>query len=328
MTLYPPLWAQNNRYPAAYDRLAWAATVDGGVFGVADMKVGPRAAGTNMTVDIAAGRIIIPGPSGPYLCVSDAIENRGVASPPATNTSRVDLVVATVTDNQATGVGDPSVPATWDIQVITGTPAAASPQPPAVPANSVPLARIVVASTSASVVSSMLREARPCADRSSLGKLAFAQSSANFTVSSASFAAVTGTSVTITVIGHRWIELMWGVEIQGNTAGALCDGTGQINGVNVPGSYVQHRAQVAGGAGAETEFCSGTTVLDPGIYTARVAARAISYDSTWMAGLRLNVFDRGAATLTEPPLVPQPLYSPEPRGDAPSVDPDYPPKSI
>lgn len=307
MTLYAPLWAQNTTYPAAVDRLLFTATYDGGVFTDTDLKVGPRAAGTNMSVDVAAGRVVIPGPSGNYLCVSDAIENRPVAAAPPVNTSRVDLVVATVTDNQATGVGDPAVPATWDIAVVTGTPAASNPQAPAVPANSVALARLAVTSSTASVTAGIIREARGCADRGARGVLAKVATTADWTVNSTTFVTMPGSTVSATVTGHRWVEVIASGLITGAAVNALSDGQPQVNGVAITAAYIVHNASAAGGLGRESKISQGVVVLDPGVYSFAIQTRREgAYASTWIAGWNLWVFDRGAAPAGTPPFVPAP----------------------
>jgi len=307
MTLYPPLWAQNTKYPATLDRLVFSATFDGGVIGTADLRVSQRAAGASMSVDIAAGRVVVPGPSGNYLCSSDAIENRAIAPAPAQNTSRFDLVCATVTDNQATGQGDPAVAATWDIQVITGTPAASNPQAPALPANSVALARVSVTATTASVLDAAIREARSAAIRPALGLLASVSTTADYSASSSSYTALPGGSVSLTVIGHRYIWFTWGGVHVGSVAGAITDGYVQVNGTNVPRTYVTNRANAAGGPGQNSKAGFGWAVLDPGVYTARMVGRdQFSGPSTWLAGWTLNCFDQGAAPAATPPLIAAP----------------------
>jgi len=307
VTLYPPLWAQNTKYPAALDRLVFSTTLDGGVFATTDLQVGQRGAGTNMSVDVAAGRCVIPGPSGSYLCVSDDVLNRPVASPPAVNNSRVDLVCATVTDNQATGVGDPSTPASWDIQVVTGTPATSNPQAPALPANSVPLARIVVTSTSAVVTNAMLREARTYADRASRGLIGSVSTTSDMTVSASAYTPVPGGALTLNVIGHRYIWFAWGGVITAAVAGAISDGYVQVNGTSISRTYLTNRAAAAGGPGQNSKVGQGYAVLDPGTYTVRMVARnQYAGNSTWWGGFTLNCFDEGAAPATTPPVIPSP----------------------
>ena len=323
MTLYPPLWAQNTKYPAAYDRLVFSTTLDGGVFATTDLKVSQRGAGASMSVDVSGGRCVVPGPSGSYLCVSDAVVNKAVTAPPGTNTSRIDLVCATVTDNQATGQGDPSTPATWDIQVLTGTPAASNPQSPALPANSVPLARIVVASTSATVVDAMLREARGYADRASRGLIGTVSTTADFNASASSYVAIPGGSVTLPVIGHRYIWFAWGGVITASVAGAITDGYVQINGTNIGRTYLTNRAGAAGGPGQNSKVGQGFAVLDPGTYTIRMVARnQYAGASTWWGGWTLNIFDEGAADASTPPVIPSPTSLALPAPDAPSAEPD------
>lgn len=159
MTLYQPLWAQNTTYPAALDRTVFEL-FDPGVNRPDQFVVSQRGQGANMSVDISAGVCIIPGPFGNYICKSDAIENRPIAAPPAVGTRRVDLVAAQVTDNQATGAGDPAIEASWDLIVVTGNPHATNPANPPVPDFAIPLAYVSVAAGVVSVLDAHITDVR------------------------------------------------------------------------------------------------------------------------------------------------------------------------
>ena len=136
----PPLWLQNAGYPAIVDRdLLDAVWTAAGVIGAGDLAVGPRGAGANMSVDVAAGRVIVVGSDaagqGKYLCRSSATVNLPVGVAPGPGTSRIDLVVAHVYDDAVIGGTDHL----WLPEVVAGT-AAASPVAPPVPNSALVLA--------------------------------------------------------------------------------------------------------------------------------------------------------------------------------------------
>lgn len=156
MTLYDPLWMQDPEYSGLEDRALIAAVGDNGVVGVGDLAVTPRAAGANMTVEVAPGACIIAGPAGSYLCRSDAVETVGpLDAAPSVGSSRIDVVYARVRDAQAMGGSAND----WIIGVATGT-AASSPTVPAIPSYAIELARITVLSSTASITSGRIANAR------------------------------------------------------------------------------------------------------------------------------------------------------------------------
>jgi hypothetical protein len=127
-----------------------------------DLKVGPRAAGANMSVDVAAGKAIVQGSSvanqGTYIVQSTDVENVPLATADATN-PRIDLIVAQVYDKQADG----GTRYAWQPLAVTGTPEAAtatSPKPPPVPPNSLVLAEVRVNAGVASVSASNITDRR------------------------------------------------------------------------------------------------------------------------------------------------------------------------
>jgi hypothetical protein len=156
MTLHTPLWAQNATYSARLDRQLIDAVFDDPHV-VNGLTVTQRGLGANMSVDIAAGTVVMPGPLGNYLAVSDEVENRTVGAAPAAGTSRKDLVVAQAYDPQAMGSG---TDVEWDIEVIPGT-ASVSPSAPAVPAWATPLAEITLTSSTVSISNSAIVDRRP-----------------------------------------------------------------------------------------------------------------------------------------------------------------------
>jgi len=162
MALEVPVWMQEGTYSARQDRQLIAALSSGGVVAphAGGFAVSERAAGPNFTVDVAAGRAVVPGTSQPgqgsYLCVSTATENVAVPPAPGAN-SRVDLVVVRVRDSQVAGPDNDFV-----VEVVEGV-AGADPVAPAVPDDAVALAEVVVSSDAVAVTDSMIGDRRQAA---------------------------------------------------------------------------------------------------------------------------------------------------------------------
>jgi hypothetical protein len=154
-----PLWLQNSPYPAALDRLLIAAALETGVQGLNELVVSQRAAGANYSVDVAAGRVVVPITDAPNLgsalCTSTAVNNLTVSGAPGAGLNRIDLVIARVYDASVIGGSING----WQIEVVTGTPAA-SPAVPALPTSSVELARIAVAAGQASIQTANITDRR------------------------------------------------------------------------------------------------------------------------------------------------------------------------
>lgn len=164
MVLENPLWQQANTYPARLDRQFIEDVFDvEGVIKPAGgaLLVSPRAAGANMSVDIAAGRAVVKGDDeanqGSYRCISTAVENRPISPPPGAD-SRIDLVVARVRDANVTG----GVSSDWVIEVIPGA-VAPVPVAPAVPATAIPLAQVLVAAGTLSIDLAKITDRRTAA---------------------------------------------------------------------------------------------------------------------------------------------------------------------
>lgn len=154
-----PLWLQNSSYPASLDRLLIGSTLQPGVLGNAELAVSQRAAGANMSVDVAAGRAVVPMTDAPNqgsaLCRSTAVNNLTVGGAPAAGLTRIDLVVARVYDASLIGGSING----WQLEIVPGT-AASTPAAPAVPASAIPLAQISIASGVASVTNAMISNRR------------------------------------------------------------------------------------------------------------------------------------------------------------------------
>lgn len=148
---------QNRTYSAREDRALIASLFTEGVLG-AGFAVTQRAAGTNMSVDIAPGTAVVTGDDQPdqgrYLVTSTAVENRTIGAPPGSN-SRIDAVILQVRDPNAGGAtGDDAI-----LTVVAGT-AAASPSPPTIPASAIVLAYVTVAAGTVAITNAMIADQR------------------------------------------------------------------------------------------------------------------------------------------------------------------------
>lgn len=139
-----PLYMQEGAYSARQDRLVFDVLFTEGVIdmGGDEWLVTERAAGPNMSVDVAPGRAVIDGDDqanqGAYFVRSTGVENVVVAPADLVN-PRIDLVVLRVRDsNVIGGANDDAI-----VDVIEGVPAAV-PAAPALPASAIPLASILV----------------------------------------------------------------------------------------------------------------------------------------------------------------------------------------
>lgn len=161
-TYIAPIWLQSLTYPAQSDRLlADTVYTQGGVAGAAALAVTQRGAGANMSVDIAAGTVVIAGTSvagqGKYLGRLTAPVNVPITAAPSAGLTRIDLVHARVYD--ATAAGGTRNELTVE-EVIAGTPASSNPAAAALPATSEALAWVTVASGTAAVTNAMIADKR------------------------------------------------------------------------------------------------------------------------------------------------------------------------
>lgn len=154
-----PLWLQNSSYPAAVDRSLIETTFSAGIIGPADLAVTQRAAGANMSVDVAAGRVVVTMTDAPNqgraLCRSTAVNNLTIPGAPAAGLTRIDLIVARVYDTSIIGGSING----WQLDVVAGT-AASSPTVPAVPASAIALAEVRVPAGTASVTNAIITDRR------------------------------------------------------------------------------------------------------------------------------------------------------------------------
>lgn len=145
-----PAIQANNESAEGIRELAYIlADAGGGTLGGADMAVSQHAGTPGMSVDVAAGRALIPGTStsfqGMYHLSNDAVVTLSIATAPGSN-QRIDLVCASIQDAAYTGATNTGL-----LQVVTGTPAS-SPAVPATPASSIVLAHVFVGTSVTSIL--------------------------------------------------------------------------------------------------------------------------------------------------------------------------------
>lgn len=153
MVLEAPLFMQGNTYAARRLRelVGFIFDVEGVVKPETNaLKVSPRAAGATMSVDVAAGTCAIRGDDqaaqGMYLCSSTEVANKPIGPAPGSG-SRIDLVYAQLRDAAVTG----GTASDWIIEVLPGDAVPSNPVPKAVPASAIPLAEVLVTSTTTSI---------------------------------------------------------------------------------------------------------------------------------------------------------------------------------
>jgi hypothetical protein len=156
---------QEGTYPAQLDRLFITDALGTGpclLSGTGAWLVAQRAAGTNMSVDVAAGRGLVAGGDipnqGSYICWSDAVENVPLQPAPGAGQSRIDLIIAQVRDDWVVGGGNSD----FVFASVTGTPATTGSQvAPNPPNSSMVLARVLVGPQVGQIVNANITDARP-----------------------------------------------------------------------------------------------------------------------------------------------------------------------
>lgn len=163
-------------------------------------EVTQRAAGANMSVDVAAGIAVVEGDDqatqGFYVIRSTATENVVIPAAPVSN-SRIDIVYAQVNDPNAGG----DAGSDFELAVISGTPAA-SPSPPTLPDTAIALAYVTVASGVSSIVTADIEDQRfiPASDLAG-GIVAMSKLTGAETTASTSFVSLTTVLSADAVIG-------------------------------------------------------------------------------------------------------------------------------
>lgn len=156
----PPSWQQNASHPAENDRLTtqglWRTS---GVLSALDLAV--TANGTpNMSVNVATGWASIIGNyttnMGAYISYNDAVQNITVTTASGSN-PRIDLLCVTISDSYYSGALSQVA-----FNLIAGTPAAV-PTVPALPTNSLALARIAVGAGVTTILTGNITDLRTVA---------------------------------------------------------------------------------------------------------------------------------------------------------------------
>lgn len=155
----PPLYVDTDEEYGAEDLgLPYRDLIGEGIVGASDLLVSQRAAGANMSVDVAAGAAWVKGDDDAnaqptYRVRNDATVNLAVTTADATN-PRKDLVIAEVLDSTFSGASK-----TWRLRVVAGTPAA-SPATPSTPSNALLLAVLTVAAADTSIATADIADSR------------------------------------------------------------------------------------------------------------------------------------------------------------------------
>lgn len=171
MTLLTPEFLQTQKYSALRDRMVMehSGSLQPGVFDNTDFRVTQRAAGPNLSVDVALGSAIVdanqPGNQGFYHIQNDSSVNvttgavAGHASLP-----RVDSVIVQIQDSTHGGASS-DVPV---LKILSGTPTSGATLDnrsgaPLIQPASVVLADILVPTGATTLTTSMIRDRRPWA---------------------------------------------------------------------------------------------------------------------------------------------------------------------
>ncbi|NAE18058.1 hypothetical protein [Enterococcus hirae] len=167
ISIEAPLWLDPN--PITGDLPQYSARMDRGIIdalfgeGIEDVLGGDflatqRAAGANMSIDIAPGVAYINGDDavdqGAYRARSSAVQSLTIPAAPASNT-RIDLVVARVYDAVVLGGAKHGA----FLEVVQGV-AATSPVVPPAPATSIPLASVTVPAGTTQITAARIADLR------------------------------------------------------------------------------------------------------------------------------------------------------------------------
>ena len=219
MALDNVLWLENAG--AVYNAVEYrhlAAALLGptsGVLSPNDLKVTQRGAGANMSVDVAAGDAAIFGTEsspeqGCYYAHSSAVTNLVIAAADAG--PRYDRIVAKVQDSDYSGGTN-----TVSIVVVNGT--AVRPAEPALPANCVELARVLVPAGSSSVVTANIVDRRVLTGPETYGRgrLAFNAMNATSATSGGTAKTVTDSAISVAVRAGAIVKYEAVIRVKGNT---------------------------------------------------------------------------------------------------------------
>lgn len=225
--------------------LPYRDIVSEGVGSPTALAVAQRAAGANLSVDVAVGSGWVLGDTNTdfqpcYRIFNDAVVNKGITPDPS-NPRKV-LVVAQITDEGFSGVGRQ-----WQIVAIHGTPAA-SPTEPALPASALPLALIDVTTADTDITTAQITDRRY--------RAGFGDKALLWSKSLAAAAASLDTPGTIPQ-GFTHLELV--LYARGDAAAVNTDVRLKINGDVTSGNYLwQYILGAATGVTAAEVVSAGT----------------------------------------------------------------------
>lgn len=148
----PPLWLQNEQYPARVDRQLIYATLPEGI--VRGLNVTPHTPAPDYTVTVSDGLACIYGDDeddqGAYLATLADPVSVSIAPPAGMN--RIDEVVFRVNDSQAGGAaGDNAT-----IAVVQGTPTTGTAVAPALPKTAISLAHITLTPSTTAIATTQI----------------------------------------------------------------------------------------------------------------------------------------------------------------------------
>lgn len=128
-----------------------------GIVGENDLLVSERAAGADLSVDVAAGAAWVLGDTNEdaqpiYRVRNDAVVNLGISPDPSN--PRIVSIIAQITDETFAGSGRE-----WELQALHGTPAG-SPVAPTLPDSALLLASVAVDAGATTVVDADITDAR------------------------------------------------------------------------------------------------------------------------------------------------------------------------
>jgi hypothetical protein len=155
MTRYMPLWLQEGDYAASVDRRILAAIwPDARTAGLAVTAL----AATTVLVAPGSGAVPAQNGTGSVLCVSDAPEPVDLPAAPAGGNFRVDLVILYP---RSADIGVSGGITDFVFTYVSGPTDISNPQPPAVPAGTIGLARILRIGGSAVIQPGDITDTRP-----------------------------------------------------------------------------------------------------------------------------------------------------------------------
>lgn len=158
----PPLFMDvDNVYSGDELGLPYRDLIGEGIVGANDLKVTERAAGVNLSVDVAAGACWVLGDTSAvsqpnYRCRSTGVVNLTI-TPDASNPRKV-LILAQVTD-----AGFAGATRKWELTALHGVPAG-SPVEPTVPDSAFVLALVDVTAGDTSIANSQITDRRTFAE--------------------------------------------------------------------------------------------------------------------------------------------------------------------